>query len=252
MITSSDIEAAAEALRGQIRETPVWPLRVPSPGPDHEVLLKCEHLQLTGSFKVRGALNFVRQLSPDDARRGLVAMSAGNHAQGVALAASLRGIARRAGVDSALVHHYFAGKPALFAEVMTVPVDPAYLVNAVIGQPRERVGEALVATFLGIWDSPEGQERFAALARSVLTHEEAARMLREFLVREVFAKVAVAHNPGLDPATAELRATLAAGQLLGIAMLRYLLRFPALRRATVPELIAEVGPVIQRYLAPDA
>lgn len=92
MITSSDIEAAAEALRGQIRETPVWPLRVPSPGPDHEVLLKCEHLQLTGSFKVRGALNFVRQLSPDDARRGLVAMSAGNHAQGVALAASLRGI----------------------------------------------------------------------------------------------------------------------------------------------------------------
>ncbi|GAA1780871.1 MAG: TetR family transcriptional regulator [Actinobacteria bacterium] len=167
-------------------------------------------------------------------------------------AASLRGIARRAGVDSALVHHYFAGKPALFTEVMTVPVDPAYLVETVIGQPRERVGEALVATFLGIWDSPEGQERFAALARSVLTHEEAARMLREFLVREVFAKVAVAHNPGLDPATAELRATLAAGQLLGMAMLRYLLRFPALRRATVPELIAEVGPVIQRYLAPDA
>lgn len=92
MITLGDIEAAATALQGQIRETPVWPLRVPSPGPDHDILLKCEHLQLTGSFKLRGALNFVRQLSSEDAKRGLVAMSAGNHAQGVALAASLRGI----------------------------------------------------------------------------------------------------------------------------------------------------------------
>lgn len=202
-----------------------------------------------------------RRPSGSDTRGEIVEAARAEFAERGYDAASLRGIARRAGVDSALVHHYFAGKPALFAEVMTVPVDPAYLVNAVIGQPRERVGEALVATFLGIWDSPEGQERFdspegqerfAALARSVLTHEEAARMLREFLVREVFAKVAVAHNPGLDPATAELRATLAAGQLLGIAMLRYLLRFPALRRATVPDLIAEVGPVIQHYLAPDA
>ena len=92
MIALADIEAAAAALHGQVRETPVWPLRVPAPGLDHDVLLKCENLQLTGSFKVRGALNFVRQLSEEDGRRGLVAMSAGNHAQGVALAASLRGI----------------------------------------------------------------------------------------------------------------------------------------------------------------
>lgn len=92
MIALADIEAAAAALHGHVRETPVWPLRVPAPGLDHDVLLKCENLQLTGSFKVRGALNFVRQLSEEDGRRGLVAMSAGNHAQGVALAASLRGI----------------------------------------------------------------------------------------------------------------------------------------------------------------
>lgn len=91
-LTFSDVEAAASALRGHIRETPVWPLRIPSPGLDHELLLKCEHLQVTGSFKARGAFNFVRQLSEADAKRGLVAMSAGNHAQGVALAARTRGI----------------------------------------------------------------------------------------------------------------------------------------------------------------
>jgi threonine dehydratase len=91
-VTIEAIREAAGALRGQVRETPVWPLHVPTPGPDIDVLLKCEHLQLTGSFKVRGALNFVRQLSESDARRGLVAMSAGNHAQGVALAARSRAI----------------------------------------------------------------------------------------------------------------------------------------------------------------
>jgi threonine dehydratase len=91
-VTFADIEAAAHALEGRIRETPVWPLKVPAPGQDIDLLLKCEHLQLTGSFKARGALNFVRQLSEEDSRRGLVAMSAGNHAQGVALAAATRDI----------------------------------------------------------------------------------------------------------------------------------------------------------------
>lgn len=92
-LTLADVQEAAAALAGLVRETPAWPLRVPSPGPDVDVVLKCEHLQRAGSFKVRGALNFVRQLSEAEAARGLVAMSAGNHAQGVALAASERGIA---------------------------------------------------------------------------------------------------------------------------------------------------------------
>jgi threonine dehydratase len=91
-VTIESITAAAAALDGKIRETPVWPLRVPSPGPDVDILVKCEHLQRTGSFKARGALNFVRLLPDEEANRGLVAMSAGNHAQGVALAARERGI----------------------------------------------------------------------------------------------------------------------------------------------------------------
>jgi len=86
------ITAAAAALKGAIRETPVWPIRVPAPGMDVDLLLKCEQMQRTGSFKVRGAMNFVHQLSDADASNGLVAMSAGNHAQGVALAARERGI----------------------------------------------------------------------------------------------------------------------------------------------------------------
>ncbi len=91
-VTLAEIQAAADALQGKVRETPVWPLRVPSRGPDIELLVKCEHLQRAGSFKARGAQNFVRLMPDDEAARGLVAMSAGNHAQGVALAARERGI----------------------------------------------------------------------------------------------------------------------------------------------------------------
>jgi threonine dehydratase len=87
-----DISEARVALAAEVRLTPVWPLTVPAPGLDVPLLLKCENLQLTGSFKVRGALNFVRQLDEATANRGLIAMSAGNHAQGVALAGAARGV----------------------------------------------------------------------------------------------------------------------------------------------------------------
>ncbi|MCL4243070.1 MAG: threonine ammonia-lyase, partial [Dehalococcoidia bacterium] len=91
-VSFSAIADARGALAPDIRLTPVWPLTVPAPGLDVPLLLKCENLQLTGSFKVRGALNFVRQLDEATANRGLIAMSAGNHAQGVALAGAARGI----------------------------------------------------------------------------------------------------------------------------------------------------------------
>src|SRR5690348_1729367 len=104
-------------------------------------------------------------------------------------ATSMRGIARRAEVDPALLHHYFGGKPQLFAAVMDIPVDPAALIGQVMQGPREELGSALVLTFLTVWDSPSGRERFQALIRSAVTHAEATRMLREFLVREIFGRI---------------------------------------------------------------
>ncbi|NYG06499.1 AcrR family transcriptional regulator [Phycicoccus badiiscoriae] len=164
---------------------------------------------------------------------------------------SLRGIARRAAVDPALVHHYFGGKAQLFAAVMDIPADPAALIGAVVDGPRDQVGEALVRTFLGVWDSQEGRQRFQALMRAAVSHEEATRMLREFLTREVFGRVlgALAAD-GHRPADLELRAGLAASQMVGLAMMRYIVEFPAVVDADHDELAALVGPTIQRYLAP--
>jgi threonine dehydratase len=91
-VTLADIIDAQDALRPFIRETPLWASAMLQEMTGFPVSLKCEQMQRTGSFKIRGATTFVRLLSAPDAARGLVAASAGNHAQGVALAASSRGI----------------------------------------------------------------------------------------------------------------------------------------------------------------
>lgn len=91
-ISIQDVREARAAIAGSVRVTPVWPspaLQALAGGP---VLLKCEQMQLTGSFKIRGATNFVLRLDKAAARRGLVAASAGNHAQGIAMAGTSRGI----------------------------------------------------------------------------------------------------------------------------------------------------------------
>ena len=164
---------------------------------------------------------------------------------------SLRGIARRAEVDPALVHHYFGGKPALFAAVMDLPADPAALISAVVNGPRDGVGEALVRTFLSVWDAEAGRQRFQALVRAAVSHGEATRMLREFLVREVFGRVVRELSAdGEEQAALEVRAGLAASQMIGLAMMRYIVELPAVVDATHDELAALVGPTIQRYLVP--
>jgi len=87
-----DVQAARILLQGVIRDTPVQSSRPLADRVGGQVWLKCENLQRAGSFKIRGAYTRIARLSPDEAARGVVAASAGNHAQGVALAASLEGI----------------------------------------------------------------------------------------------------------------------------------------------------------------
>ncbi|WP_200836120.1 MULTISPECIES: threonine ammonia-lyase [Promicromonospora] len=91
-VSADDARAAAEMLDGVITRTPVTESRALSTIAGTKVLLKCENLQRAGSFKVRGAYVRLARLSPEERERGVVAASAGNHAQGVALAASMLGI----------------------------------------------------------------------------------------------------------------------------------------------------------------
>ena len=91
-VSIDDVKAARALLEGVIEPTPVQGSRPLSEAVGGPVWLKCENLQRAGSFKIRGAYTRISRLTDEEAARGVVAASAGNHAQGVALAASLRGI----------------------------------------------------------------------------------------------------------------------------------------------------------------
>ncbi len=91
-VSLEDIRAAHERIRKVVRNTPIEPSSAAGRFLDTEVFLKCENLQLTGSFKIRGAYNKISTLTPEEKKRGVIASSAGNHAQGVALSSSKLGV----------------------------------------------------------------------------------------------------------------------------------------------------------------
>jgi threonine dehydratase len=91
MLSIDDVRAAAQRLRGRVHRTPVLTSDAVDVASGYTVYLKCENLQRAGAFKIRGALNKLLTLSDDERRRGVVAFSSGNHAQGVALAARIVG-----------------------------------------------------------------------------------------------------------------------------------------------------------------
>lgn len=161
---------------------------------------------------------------------------------------SVRAVARGAGVDPALVHHYFDGKAGLFAEVVGAPADIEERVAAAVDGPPEGVGERVVRTFLSVWDSPQGRVRFRAMFGAVASHDEAARLLQDFVSRTVLAQIA-AHHHG-EGEVADLAVAAAGAQLVGMGVLRYVVELPAMVGADPEELVALLAPQVQRLLAP--
>ncbi|NJC69834.1 TetR/AcrR family transcriptional regulator [Planosporangium thailandense] len=160
--------------------------------------------------------------------------------------ASIRQIATTAGVDPALVHHYFGAKDKLFLTAMEAPIDPGKAIDQVVSGGLAGIGERLVRMFLTVWDSPAGTSA-AALVRSAVSHDWSARMLREFITTQILRRVIAKLD--LDPTEAPLRASLVASQLMGLIMARYIIKLEPLATAPRETLVATVGPTIQRYLS---
>lgn len=159
-------------------------------------------------------------------------------------ATSLRSVARRAGVDPALVHHYFGNKADLFAQTLQVPLRPDRIIASLAEGPRDDLGFRLIRTLLQHWDDPTLQKVGLAILRRALGHRAGAVLLREFLSREVFARVARA----VGSEDAEMRASLVSSQVIGVIVGRYLLAMPHLANAPVETLVERIGPVLQHYL----
>lgn len=158
--------------------------------------------------------------------------------------ASIRDIAGRARVDPALVHHYFGTKQELFTAAVELPLDLAAVLSTIVEGDRERVGERIVALLLSVWDNRLDRSPLIALVRSAVTSEDAARMLREFLVSVLFVRLAEA----LEAPDAQLRASLVASQIMGLLIARYIVRVEPIASAPAPVVVAAVGPTLQRYL----
>lgn len=185
-----------------------------------------------------------RRAADGDTREQIIAAASKEFIERGYDSASIRAIARRAGVDPALVHHYFADKADLFAESVRAPLRPDQLVKQALRGPRESIGINLVTAVLTALEDDSAQARVISLMRTALGHDFAATMLRQFIVREVLHRIAA--TIGTDDA--ELRASAVASQIVGLFVVRYGVRLEPIASAPIAEVAARIGPVVQWHL----
>jgi AcrR family transcriptional regulator len=174
--------------------------------------------------------------------------------------ATIRAIAARAGVDPALVHHYFGTKQRLFVAAMELPVDVEAVVPRLLAGDPAGVGGRIVRFVLDLWDQPQTRPVMLGVLRSAASDPVAAGLLRALLAEGPFAAMAraiLAEEPyrtlagPVEPAEADLRATLVGSQLVGLAVARYIVAVEPLASASREAVAAAVGPTVQRYLLGD-
>jgi AcrR family transcriptional regulator len=165
-------------------------------------------------------------------------------AQGTYGSTTVRAIAASAGVNPALVIHYFGSKRDLFVASLRLPLQLRDHVAEVLRSDPDGLGERLVRLYLGLWRQPSSRGPLAAMVRSVFSDQEAADALGQFLSEQMVGPIVV--NLGSD--RPQLRIALVASHLVGLVIGRHILGIAALVEADTELLVACVAPVIQRYL----
>lgn len=160
---------------------------------------------------------------------------------------TLRGVARRAGVDPRLVLHYFGSKAGLFQASVVLPVDPASLADDIFGAGLAAAPDRAADRFLGLLDDAQARQVLLALLRAAVTEPEAAESIRAVLAERVIGPIArqIAND---HP---DRRAAMMGSLLVGMAVARHIVGIEALASMSRQELNAAVGPVIRHYLTGD-
>ena len=184
-----------------------------------------------------------RRPAGQDTRTALIEAARAVFAENGYDGATVRAIATRAGVDAAMVNHWFGSKEGLFAQaVLKLPFDPLELLEILRDGPDDELAERIVRTFITRWDSAGGGV-FVALIRSVTGHEQAGHVLRDF-----FQKFFTALISSIGAEDVSLRMTLCASQMVGMGMIRYVAKFEPFAGEDVEVLVRAVAPTLQRYL----
>jgi AcrR family transcriptional regulator len=160
---------------------------------------------------------------------------------------SIRAVAAAAGVDSALVHHYFGTKEQLFAAAVQIPIDPMEVIGPLREVPVEELGYRLPSILLPLWDSELGAG-FIATLRSILAGSE-VNLFRAFL-QDV---IAVEIGPRVDkpPGSGIIRIQFVASQLVGVVTARYILKLEPFASLPAQQIADTIAPNLQRYLTGD-
>ena len=158
---------------------------------------------------------------------------------------SVRGIAKAAGVDSALVHHYFGTKEQVFEAAVEVAFAPVLRSrDTVLDGPLDDIGERLTRMIFGLWENPVTRTPLLAIVRSAVNNEAAAAVFRRLISGQLLRRIA----GQLDVPDPELRAELAAAQIVGVAMMRYVIKIEPVASADPEQIIARLAPVVQGHL----
>jgi AcrR family transcriptional regulator len=160
---------------------------------------------------------------------------------------SIRAVAAAAGVDPALVHHYYGTKTKLFAAAIHIPIDPMDVIGPLRETPVEELGSKLPSILLSLWDSELGSG-FIAMLRSILAGNEVS-LIRSFL-QEVIA-VEVGSRVDNPPGSGRIRVQFVASQLVGVVMARYILELEPFKSLPVEQIAETIAPNLQRYLTGD-
>jgi AcrR family transcriptional regulator len=157
---------------------------------------------------------------------------------------SIRAIAAEAGVDPALVHHYFGTKTQLFAAAIHIPIDPMAIIGPLREVPVDQIGRVLPSLLLPLWDSELGKG-FIATLRSILSGSDVS-LIRSFLQDVITAEVG--RRVDDPPGSGRVRVQFVASQLVGIVMARYILELEPFKSLPVQQIVDTVAPNLQRYL----
>lgn len=157
--------------------------------------------------------------------------------------ATIRSIAREAGVDPALVTHFHGSKQRLFLAAVELPFEPEQALPAALAGDRADAGRRLAELLVGILEDP-ARRSVVGIVRSAATEPEAARMVRELIGERILG--VAAHELSMD---APLRASLVGSQVVGLVMARYVVGVEPLASLPADRLVDVLAPTLQRYLA---
>jgi AcrR family transcriptional regulator len=156
---------------------------------------------------------------------------------------SVRSVAAAAGVDAALVHHYFGTKHDLFVAALELPIDPTAVIGPAVEGGLDGAAERLLTVFLGVWDDPDLRPSLLGVVRGILEPEGPA-LIREGFLPAIILPIAT--SLGVDQP--ERRMPFVASQMFGLILGRYVLALEPLASMPSEDVVAVIAPTIQRYL----